>query len=73
MSGAQLNEPTEMSVDSANVYIADAGNNRIQEVAGTSGNQHGQSMTAGDMCTVFGSPSEPWERAATALRAGTAC
>jgi hypothetical protein len=72
-TGAQLNDPKEVLVDSANVYIADTGNNRIQKVAGTSGNQHRRSMTAGDMYTVFGSPSGPRERPATALRAGTAC
>jgi hypothetical protein len=44
-------------VDSAgDIYIADSGNNRIQEIAKATGNQWGQSMTAGDIYTVAGSP-----------------
>jgi RHS repeat-associated protein len=41
---------------SSDLYIADAGNNRIQEVPAENGGQWGQtSMTAGDMYTVAGS------------------
>jgi RHS repeat-associated protein len=39
------------------LYIADTGNNRVQEVPITSGTEWGQSMTANDVYTVAGSPS----------------
>jgi RHS repeat-associated protein len=45
-----------VAVDAAgNVFISDAGNNRIQEVATTSGKRFGQQMTAGDIYTIAGS------------------
>ena len=54
---ALLDQPAGLAVDAdGDIYIADAGNNRIQEVAATSGMQWGQSMTAGDIYTVAGSP-----------------
>ena len=56
-TSAHLDDPTALSLYSGNVYIADAGNNRIQEVAASTGTQWGQSMTAGDIYTVAGSPS----------------
>ena len=37
------------------IYIADAGNNRIQEIAATDHTQWGITMTAGDVYTVAGS------------------
>src|ERR1019366_2396172 len=40
---------------SPNLYIADAVNNRVQEMAGSTGTFWGQSMTSGDMYTVAGS------------------
>jgi RHS repeat-associated protein len=42
---------------SSGLYIADTGNNRVQELAATTGSQWGQSMTAGDVYTVAGSAS----------------
>jgi RHS repeat-associated protein len=55
-ASALLGGPDGVAVDgSGNLYIADAGNNRVQEVAAASGTQWGQSMTAGDMYTVAGS------------------
>jgi RHS repeat-associated protein len=42
---------------SSDLYIADAGNNRIQEIAGAAETEWGQSMTAGDVYTVAGSPA----------------
>ena len=55
-TAAYLNDPDGLAVDPAgNVYIADAGNNRIQEIAAATGTQHGQSMTAGDIYTIAGS------------------
>ena len=55
-TAAYLNDPDGLAVDPAgNVYIADAGNNRIQEIAVATGTQHGQAMTAGDIYTIAGS------------------
>jgi RHS repeat-associated protein len=55
-TSALLDYPTGIALDSAgDLYIADAGNNRIQEVAAATGTQRGQSMTAGDVYTVAGS------------------
>jgi RHS repeat-associated protein len=57
-TSALLNGPAGVAVDGGgNLYIADFGNNRIQEVPAASGTQWGQSMTAGDMYTVAGSAS----------------
>ena len=45
-----------MAIDAAgNLYIADTGNNRVQEVAAATGTQWGQAMTAGDIYTIAGS------------------
>jgi RHS repeat-associated protein len=49
--------PGEIVVDgSGNIFFADTGDNRIQEIPATSGNQWGDSqyMTAGDIYTVAG-------------------
>ena len=55
-TSALLNGAWVVATDTAgDVYIADNGNNRIQEVPSASGTQWGQSMTAGDMYTVAGS------------------
>jgi RHS repeat-associated protein len=57
-TSALLDDPTGLAVDSSgNLYIADTDNNRIQEVAVTTGSQRGQSMTANDVYTVAGSSS----------------
>ena len=57
-TSALLNSPVGLAVDAAgDLYIADGSNNRIQEVAATTGTQWGQSMTAGDIYTVAGSSS----------------
>jgi RHS repeat-associated protein len=53
---ARFNEPVGLSLDAAgDLYIADGGNNRVQEVAAATGTQWGQSMTADDMYTIAGS------------------
>jgi RHS repeat-associated protein len=53
---ALLNVPAGVAVDRAgDVYIADTGNNRIQEIAQASGTQFGIAMTAGDIYTIAGS------------------
>jgi len=39
------------------IYIADTQDNRVQEIAGSTGTQWGISMTAGDVYTVAGSPA----------------
>jgi trimeric autotransporter adhesin len=55
---ALLDDPQGLALDSSgDIYIADTGNNRIQEIAAASGSQWGQSMTAGDIYTVTGSPT----------------
>jgi YD repeat-containing protein len=55
-AGAMLAGPQAVAVSaSGDLYIADAGNNRIQEIPATSGTQWGQSMTGGDIYTVAGS------------------
>jgi RHS repeat-associated protein len=55
-TSALLFGPDGVAVDGAgNLYIADTGNDRIQEVPAASGTQWGQSMTASDMYTVAGS------------------
>ena len=47
--------PSSVAVDPAgDIYIADASDNRVQEVAATTGTQWGISMTAGDVYTVAG-------------------
>ncbi len=52
---AFLDHPTGIAADAAgDLYIADSGNNRIQEVPNENGVQWGQQMTAGDMYTVAG-------------------
>ena len=55
-TAAALNNPYAVTADSkGNVYIADTGNNRVQEIAATSHTQFGIAMTAGDVYTVAGS------------------
>jgi RHS repeat-associated protein len=50
--------PGDEYVDgSGDVYFADTWDNRIQEVAGFTGTQWGQSMIAGDVYTVAGNPA----------------
>jgi RHS repeat-associated protein len=57
-TSALFDEPTGVAVDSSgDLFIADQNNNRVQEVAGTTGTKWGQSMTANDMYTVAGSSS----------------
>jgi RHS repeat-associated protein len=50
-----LDDPMGLAIDAnGDLYVADAGNNRIQEVPNESGTQWGQSMTAGYMYTIAG-------------------
>ncbi len=55
-TSALLNSPTDVATGygNNNLYIADYGNNRIQEVSATSGTQWGITMTAGDIYTIAG-------------------
>jgi RHS repeat-associated protein len=56
VGGSLLDDPTAIILDNtSDLYIADEGNNRVQEVAATSGTQWGQSMTGGDIYTIAGS------------------
>ena len=51
-----LTSPGGLALDASDdIYIADTGNNRVQEVASTTGTQWGQSMSQGDIYTVSGS------------------
>ena len=57
-TSAYLSAPIGVALDAAgDVFIADNGNNRIQEVFATGGQNFGQSMTAGDIYTIAGSIS----------------
>jgi len=54
-TGAELNQPAGVAVDSAgNLLIADRGNNRVRAVAASTGTFYGQAMTAGDIYTIAG-------------------
>ena len=58
---ALLAHPVGLAVDSSgDLYIADTDNNRVQEIATTSGTQWGQSMTANAVYTIAGSPAGTW-------------
>ncbi len=54
-----LSFPTGVQIGhgSSDLYVADSGNNRIQEIPAESGSQWGQSMTSDDVYTVVGSAS----------------
>ena len=57
-TSALLSAPDGVAVDSAgDVYIADSGNNRVEEIYASGGKSWGQTMTAGDMYTIAGSAS----------------
>jgi RHS repeat-associated protein len=57
-ASALLNAPRGAAADAAgNLYIADTGNNRIQEIAKAAGTQFGVTMAAGDVYTIAGSAS----------------
>ena len=56
VASALLSFPAGIAVDAVgDVYIADSGNNRVQEMFASGGQDFGQQMTAGDMYTVAGS------------------
>jgi RHS repeat-associated protein len=55
-TSALMSGPQSVTVDPAgNLYIADTGNNQLQEVPAATGTQWGQSMTAGHLYTIAGS------------------
>ncbi len=56
-TSSDLNDPYGVTSSGTvgNLYISDAGNNRIQELSASTSSQHGQSMTKGDIYTVAGS------------------
>ena len=55
-NSGDLDLPSTVAVDAAgDIFVADASDNRVQEVAATTGTQWGISMTAGDVYTVAGS------------------
>ncbi|HET7013040.1 MAG TPA: RHS repeat-associated core domain-containing protein [Streptosporangiaceae bacterium] len=50
-----LNDPSGVTIDAAgNIYIADASNYRIQEIAGSTHTQFGHALTKGDIYTIAG-------------------
>ena len=52
-TSAELSNPYGLAIDAnGDLYIADASNDRVQEVAASTGSQWGQSMTADDIYTV---------------------
>jgi trimeric autotransporter adhesin len=51
---SDLNYPSGVSDPSGNLFIADSYSNVVKEVAGSTGMQYGQSMTAGHVYTVAG-------------------
>ncbi len=54
-TAATLSDPQQIALDAAgDLYIADTSTNRVREMAGASGTQWSQSMTAGDIYTVAG-------------------
>ena len=53
VASALLDYPQAVVWSSPNLYIADAVNSRVQEMAGSTGTFWGQSMTSGDMYLVF--------------------
>jgi hypothetical protein len=71
-TSSALDDPAAVAVDSAgDVYIADSGNNRIQEVFASGGQEWGQSMTAGDIYTIAGSSSGASGRSANGTAGGS--
>ncbi len=55
-SSALLDDPTDVAADTAgDIYVADADNNQVREVAAANGTQWSQQMTAGDLYTIAGS------------------
>jgi RHS repeat-associated protein len=55
-TGAALDNPDGVTADAdGNLYVADAGNNRVQEIAASNHTQFGIAMTAGDTYTIAGS------------------
>jgi len=69
-TAAPLNAPGGVTWNNGNEYIADSDGNRIQEIPGTSGTHWGQSMTAGEVYTVAGSPSGASGHSANGTTAG---
>ena len=55
-TSAPLDVEDGVVIQGGNTYIADSQDNRVQEVAGSTGTQWGISMTAGDVYTIAGSP-----------------
>jgi RHS repeat-associated protein len=69
---AQLGVVTCVAADPAgDLYIADAGDNQIQEVAAATGSQWGQQMTANDIYTVAGSAAGTAGRSANGTAGGS--
>ena len=57
-TSAYLDHPVAIVVDNGDqLYVADAGNNRVQEIAYSTHSEWGQSMTVDDIYTIAGSSS----------------
>jgi YD repeat-containing protein len=58
---AAVGDPSVAVYNGGNMYMVDASGNRVLEVAGSTGTQWGQSMTAGDTYVVAGKGiTESW-------------
>ena len=53
-TASDLWSPASVQALNGNLYIADSGNNRVQEVAGSAHTELGQSMAADDVYTIAG-------------------
>jgi RHS repeat-associated protein len=70
-TSAAMNTPDDVMVSGADTYIADYGDNRVEEIPGTSKTQWGQSMTAGDIYTIAGSDTGRSGASANGTAAGS--
>ena len=70
---ADLGTVTSVAVDSSgDLYLADAGDNQVQEVPAAGGTQWGQTMTADDIYTIAGSTAGTSGRSSNGTASGSA-
>ena len=56
-TASPLDYPDASTFNGGNVYIGDTAGNRVEEIAGATGEQWGIAMTKGDIYTIAGSPT----------------